>query len=301
MMTCNNFGLKREHNQRAEIIKGWKSMGMKRADIGLLSDLDEIFTRDFLRAVQTCDDVEFVEYEKHHCRRDKVKAWSSTLVFEGSPECITKDRRGYHPDMIVGGCIEGIADEAEHPSAPRYAELSHEDFLRAAGYGLEEDDWAEEDRIVSGRYHSWNAADFRRTRGGQKHMVTKAERKGLYNDVTAFHLHNFFNDLNATRFKYRTYGHEEEDAYTKPIASLAADLEMMVNCAKNLTDHAKWQSMPGGLNSLLPFIPIYFEDEDYCHRRHLHLRRVIEADERMLESASDGRATTREEQAAITS
>jgi hypothetical protein len=44
-----------EHLQREVVLQRWKKSGMKPDDIGLLADVDETFTRDFLRAAQICD------------------------------------------------------------------------------------------------------------------------------------------------------------------------------------------------------------------------------------------------------
>jgi hypothetical protein len=79
--------LTREHLQREEILKGWKAMGMEPDDIGYLGDLDETFTRDFLRAVQTCE-LDILTYDSHQCERAKIV--STTRTFEGSPECIAE-------------------------------------------------------------------------------------------------------------------------------------------------------------------------------------------------------------------
>ena len=102
--------LSREHWQREEIVEVWKRMGMQPSDIGMIADTDEIFTRDFLRAMQECDGIKAFEYHKHLCDRSQVKVLASTLVFESSPECITQKRQWFHPDAIIGHCIQGIAD-----------------------------------------------------------------------------------------------------------------------------------------------------------------------------------------------
>mmetsp|Transcript_9512 Transcript_9512/g.15817 ORF Transcript_9512/g.15817 Transcript_9512/m.15817 type:complete len:226 (-) Transcript_9512:100-777(-) len=43
----------REEIQREEILKRWKKAGMQEDDVGLMADMDETFTRDFLLAAQT--------------------------------------------------------------------------------------------------------------------------------------------------------------------------------------------------------------------------------------------------------
>ena len=46
------LGLVRENVQRQHILGLWRAAGMGPADVGILSDMDEVFTRDFLRALQ---------------------------------------------------------------------------------------------------------------------------------------------------------------------------------------------------------------------------------------------------------
>ena len=101
-------GLIREHMQRHLIIEMWKKAGMTPDDIGVLTDADETPTRDFLRAVRTCDMPQF-DPAKQNCHTAKVIV--SSLVFEGSPECMTTTRKWMHPDMILGKCVEGIGND----------------------------------------------------------------------------------------------------------------------------------------------------------------------------------------------
>lgn len=87
-------------------------------DVGLLVDADEIFTRDFFRVVQVCD-FDALDYASHRCSHKLVKLVAVTHTFESSPECITKDRREFHPEMLVGACIAGIGNADVHPNPPR--------------------------------------------------------------------------------------------------------------------------------------------------------------------------------------
>ncbi len=41
-------------------------------DIGYIADPDETFSREFLRAVQVCDDIAFLDYDLHNCEHSKV-------------------------------------------------------------------------------------------------------------------------------------------------------------------------------------------------------------------------------------
>jgi len=278
----------REHDQRAEILRGWKELGMQGDDIGLLADSDESFTRDFLRAVQSCDGIDMFDYESHRCEHSHVKIKAVARVFEGSPECITQSRKWHHPDMIIGHCIEGIGDSAMHPVAPRIR-----GFVRGVGFGSDCYDWEGEANITDKRYPLWNALDFRRTCGGRRvylnmNTALQTEREpALHLDqYTAFHFHNFFTDFDMTRFKYLTYGHHSTRARKDPIEKLSNDLQMMYRCVKGMADipEQTWKREPGGFNEIRPFLPIYFRDEEYRRRRHLFALEMVEADERLRES-----------------
>ena len=101
-------GLIREHMQRHAILGMWRRAGMGPDDVGVLTDADETPTRDFLRAVQACDFPQ-LEPATQDCHAAKVVA--ASLVFEGSPECLTSTRKWMHPDLILGKCVEGIGDD----------------------------------------------------------------------------------------------------------------------------------------------------------------------------------------------
>lgn len=57
-------------------------------DVAIAGDVNETFSRDFLRALQ-----EFRPGQD--CFKPKVLG--STAVFKSTPECITKGRRWHHP------------------------------------------------------------------------------------------------------------------------------------------------------------------------------------------------------------
>jgi hypothetical protein len=82
-----------DYYQREGIAFRWKLNGMRPDDIAIVGDLDETYSRDFLRALQICDVPQFRPGQT--CRGPKVIA--STLMFESSPECAWKERRWYHP------------------------------------------------------------------------------------------------------------------------------------------------------------------------------------------------------------
>jgi hypothetical protein len=115
----NLNGLAREKAQRDDILNGWKDLGMEPDDVGILSDIDEVLTRDFLRAIQVCNVIDEIDYNTHKCRPDMMGLRTVTQVYESSPECPTEDREGFHPSVFVGHCIEGIGDATIHKPAPR--------------------------------------------------------------------------------------------------------------------------------------------------------------------------------------
>jgi len=190
--------LAREHRQRQVILKTWKKMGMTPNDVGYIADADETFTRDFLRAVQTCPYIPALDYETHRCFNPHVKIAGYTRMFETSPECLTKSRTWYHPDMILGACIELIGNETLNPPAPRV-----HDYLRAPGYGnnceINHNYNRSFGNITGNQFPLWSAADFRRQCGGHNYELNAVN----YTKNTAFHFHNFFADLTATRQKVR--------------------------------------------------------------------------------------------------
>ena len=76
----------REFFQREGHAYRWKFNGMRPDDIAIVGDLDETFSRDFLRALQICDIPQFLPGQS--CRSPRIDA--STLMFEASPECAWK-------------------------------------------------------------------------------------------------------------------------------------------------------------------------------------------------------------------
>ncbi|CAB9513437.1 expressed unknown protein [Seminavis robusta] len=273
--------LEREHAQRQEILHGWKEMGMTPNDIGYLGDVDETFSRDFLRAVQQCPYVKPLDYKSHHCDNRQTKMSGFTRVFETSPECVVKDRAWFHPDMVIGACIEGIGNETRNPIAPRV-----NGYWRALGYasGCNQEDF--DDRVLQGdRFPLYNAADFRMTCGGRMYEMNAPN----HTRYSAFHLHNFFADFEVTRNKYLTFGHPRADAMTAPLEDLhTADLRLMVRCVRNQTDapdddqkedHQMFARELGGVEGVLPPFPIYFMDKDYRDRKHRAIQAQVEQDE----------------------
>jgi hypothetical protein len=76
-----------------------------------------------LRAVQVCDGIDQLEYHKHHCAHEGVKMISNTRVFQGSPECVSEGQSWFHPDIIIGACIEGIGSVRQCTPGARCARV----------------------------------------------------------------------------------------------------------------------------------------------------------------------------------
>ena len=264
-------GIPREHVQRQVILKGWKEMGMKRNDIGYLADLDETFTRDVLRAVQTCPNIPFLQYDQHRCKAPQAKLTATTRVWETIPDCITEGRVWGHPDMVMGKCLEGIADASQNPPAVRKVKRP---FVRQHGYGLK----CSFTEVTDDKYPSWNAADFRKLSCFTKAISNTAN--GTQSIYTGFHFHNFFSNLTTTRNKYKTYGHQDLKAFEKPLEELQADNGVFVRCIQQLNDtEFSRRYIQGGYEALMPELPLYFHDVEYRKLRQATMKQEFHDDE----------------------
>ena len=256
-------GLGREHLQRGMILERWKQNGMKEDDIGYLSDLDEVATRDFLRALQICDVPEFRPGQD--CKEAKVRA--STIVFEGSPMCIQKGRRLWHPDMIIGECVDKIGDIKLHKPVPRP--------LDGLGRKARISNWTQMNETMG---PLWDATDFRMLGGGS--ML-----QGRNGEHTGYHFHNFFDSIAVLRNKYLTYGHPKGGALEIPLGELhSEDVGFMVDCLMNRTEEDnKYERAPGGWKSLgEELVPIAFKHVSlYPQVRHQEFQQLMAADEKL--------------------
>jgi hypothetical protein len=275
--TLNVYPMLRDRIQRKMIIERWKKNGMKPDDLGIVADVDETWSRDFLRAAQTCDIPTF--RPDQDCREPKLVA--QTLIYESSPECIWRDRRWYHPDMILGECIDGIGDPTDHLVPLREA---GKQGLRNKGYGGDgPEDYDRKDKLTK-NYPLWNAADIRETSGSQ-HIVWKGSLEtgspAAYG--SAFHFHNFFDDLQTLRNKYFTYAHPSSDAMQHPISMLSEDIDLVVRCVHGLpnpnstSDQKRFRV---GFEDIVGPKPIFFLNETYRLIRHAAIRRMILQDEK---------------------
>ena len=183
----------------------WALNGMRPDDVGIIGDADEVFTRDFLRAMQICDVPEFRPGQD--CNMAQVKA--STLVFESSPECLTKNRRWFHPDAVLGECVDNVGDPSLHQPTEREYSKDANDTTKGQ-HGLRRgvnlrDRFDHSDAPPPGRgYPLWHGTDIRLLFQGNVYRI----RDG---SATAYHFHNYFKSSEEIHLKYATYGHAKGD------------------------------------------------------------------------------------------
>ena len=249
-----------EDMQREIILHRWKENGMTVDDIGIIGDVDEFFSRDFLLAAMSCDIPEFRRGQD--CRSPKLIG--STLVFEASPECRKKGRVWFHPDMAIGECIDTIGDSVVHkPGLREYKGNGR----RVKGYGKESHDYSLMPNTTM--FPLWKPLDFRSTEGGR--MVSGNQT------YSGFHLHNFFSSIKILRNKYATYGHQVHHADKIPLGKLAKDIHLTVNC---VTERPDPRLMAGGFKAHKGPSPIVFQHlADYRAARHQEMKEIILKDE----------------------
>ena len=270
--------MNREEIQRQDILKRWKKAGMRQDDVGVMADMDEVLTRDFLLAAQVCDIPMFRPGQNCHTPR----IYTDTLVFEASPECVSK-YWWYHPDLVIGECIEGIGSPQGRPTPLRKFKGVHGE--RASGWGSNGAEDYPEDVIKNGTYPLANGADMRT--GVSNHgLFAKWEDKYPHGErrVTAYHFHNFFENKAALRHKYLTYGHPHGGVPRMKLSDIHKDdLDLLVRCARDLPNSANAKSKKrweGGYNDYVGSKPIYFQNETYRRVRHAQVKLMIEEDER---------------------
>jgi len=262
---------------REKIADRWKRENMTEDDIGIVCDLDEFFTRDFLLAAQSCDIPQF--RPGNDCRKPKLLA--STRVFESSPNCVVDNRRWFHPDMLSGQCIDKIGNAEIHkPGRRKWNGLG----ARVEGYGTTPDDYSK--MPDTKMYPLWKPDDFRMLVGGQslKGPYLKSSN-GTWKDhgVTGFHLHNYFYTSHAIRYKYLTYGHRRPDAFRTPLGQLSQDLELAVKCAQESGSPqvGLYWLLKGGFDTLQGPAPIAYKSlPEYIKARHEEFKQILLEDER---------------------
>ena len=238
----------------------WELNGMRPDDVGIIGDADEVFTRDFLRAMQICDVPEFRPGQD--CNMAQVKA--STLVFESSPECLTKDRRWFHPDAVLGECVDNVGDPSLHPPAAREYSKDANDTTKDQ-HGLPTEGSFE---ARDPRFPLWHGTDIRMQFRGNEYGM----RDG---SATAYHFHNYFKSAEEIHLKYATYGHAKGDrAYNMPIWALADDLKVGVSCA-----HGRGDRTLDFNNTGSSVLPIYYMNDVNRDNRHRQWQGIVQGEE----------------------
>ena len=262
-----------EFLQREGSTQRWAFNGMREDDIGIISDADDIFTRDFLRALQICDVPEF--RPNQDCRNPKVIG--STMVFESSPNCVTMDRRWHHPDAILGECVMHVGNASLHPPGQREYKERH--GMRLEGYG-NNGNYSNyvEDMGSDISYPLWHAVDFRMQEGGKMYEM-------IDGSPTGYHFHNFFMSSDEVRNKYATYGHAwGELAFKIPLWALSEDIQLGFDCA-NGEDSLVFDSTGSSV------IPLYYANDDVRTKRHQHWQNIVRSEEeywqKMLDAMQD--------------
>jgi hypothetical protein len=279
----------REAIQRESIVRRWKQQGMEPDDIGLVGDIDEFFSRDFLRAAQVCTIPEFQNASSTgECLAPKVT--SLGIAYESSPEC-RKRAKWNHPDMILGACIDAIGDPTGRVVPVRNYRRTRGD--RTKGYGAGN---YLPGVVSSGRYPLWSTQDYRSNGGGFQYNWANATSRlqNYYGEwAIGFHVHNFFNDLTTLRHKYTTYGHSNTEAVHLPLSKINDDLDLVVRCMHDLPNSATgkdWKEMlrVGRVEKAFHDTegpkPIFFRNDTYRSVRHEHVRTIVFADEKQFGS-----------------
>jgi len=255
----------------------WKLNGMRPDDIAIIGDLDETYSRDYLRALQVCDVPQFRPGQS--CRSAKV--YASTLVFESSPECAWKGRRWFHPDAILGECVDQIGDTRLHPLTKRERWESH--GKRLNGYGYREDYSFYDAKVLAGLNMEgqgplWLPHEIRAEQGGER-----VSKKDKWNSPTGYHFHNFFMSGEEIRFKYSTYGHADPYARVKSLRDFDSKLMMAVMCA--LGNHTeKTESSFDSISGTSR--PIYYLNKEARQARHNLWQDIVRRDEEKLANHS---------------
>ena len=260
-----------EHELRQQVLERWQRNGMRLDDVAIFGDTDEMFTRDFLRALQTCDVPEFRPGQD--CKSPKILGRAH--IFEASPECVVGNVKLWKPDAMIGECVDGTGDKNIHPPPKR---LWGRQNFRAPGHGYDgnyEDYFASHGSkaITNGKrmYPLWTPADFRGVEGGRQ--VPK--------EINAFHLHNFFSSGQEIRDKYFKYAENLPRAQNVPLGLIHEDIALSIACLYGTKDLGKARKLQvGGYASLDPAsTPILYQDEGFRKFDHSRFRNLVLKDE----------------------
>mmetsp|Transcript_16285 Transcript_16285/g.33539 ORF Transcript_16285/g.33539 Transcript_16285/m.33539 type:complete len:571 (-) Transcript_16285:70-1782(-) len=239
----NLQGMNREVEQRNVIWKMWVDQGMAPWDIGIMADLDEVVSRDFLNALKNCDFPKMRHNPNKRPSCQTPKMCLSTMQFEGSPLCV-KETEWYHPDVILGHCVLGVGDNQGRATPRRVHTIGGDRRIpagaRTGNWGATDYKKYPKDVLAYQRFPLWDGRDMREINGNADTLVDfvdefrpgRVEKKAVYG--TSYHFHNWFRDLAVLRHKYQTYGHPNSNAGGLVLSKIQGDLDMMVRCAREL-------------------------------------------------------------------
>lgn len=251
----------RESCHRNTLNAALNKAGLQREDVVLVSDTDEVVSRDFMWAVKTC---EIPELEDLACAKPKIV--TAAMGFELTPECIPYNN-GFHPDFISGNCWEGVGDPTDRVVPLR--DVRREFGRREPGFGMyppiKERIYYYESVIARGRYPLFSGADMRDVEGarGLTNFVNLTGHGTSHHYGISYHIHNFFTNLTVMQNKYLTYG---ESVGQNAYGSMCGwnTVSYACQCLKN---DGSFPGYPQGFAVKGPK-PIFFLNNTYRNERH---------------------------------
>jgi hypothetical protein len=207
-------------------------------------------------------------------------------------DLITSQAWPLHFHLTKGQCIEGIGDPTE-----RLVPLRN--FRRKYGegtdiYGLRSYNNFPRHILESKKFPLWSGHDIRTVIGTRERLTTYNDTPGHGKTAAygvAYHLHNWFEDLEPVRRKYATYGHALREASTMQLSQIGNDLDLTVKCVHSLPNdintgrHSYYEHVDGDVEAFWKKFggpkPLYFRNETYIRERHAAVRRMVEADEKI--------------------
>ena len=103
---------------------------MQPDDVGIVCDVDEVFIRDFLLVLQTCDIPQFCPGNDCHVPHITGQG----LKFEFTPDCSFASQFGAgryfpHSQVVMGECIDKVGDSDLHPPSPVVQKEQGDSFI----------------------------------------------------------------------------------------------------------------------------------------------------------------------------
>lgn len=236
-------GMGRDLGARDAIPKFWKVHGMAPKDVGIMADTDEMFSRSYMRALKVCDVPQLRTRMRAgaadiNCMGAKIPA--AGMVFEGALDCMWRGRRWFHPDAMLGECIEGIGLRPPGTSSSyhRYDKFGRGLFFGEHYGGA---DW----KAFQARPGLWSGADLKLR---ENHPSVGHKRPN------AFHFHNFFTSAETLQRKYFSYAHYDPNGRAKSVADykledtdgngrMHVDIAVLLNCQAGNKDPRRHEAL----------------------------------------------------------